>query len=194
MDKQHTLSGFLDVVWDQMVRGALQNRHDFHWPVVATTNGKQARARTVVLREASRNTRTLWMYSDRRAGKMKDIAEHPQMEWCFFSKRHMLQVRATGPVVVLTEGAQVDEIWKNLPAAGRMNYSAAFPPGSAMSEPGTGLPLDWDEAGQKELGKENFALIGTQLDVLDCLHLHREGHYRARFEWAEDWKGTWVVP
>jgi len=46
-------------------------------------------------------------------------------------------------------------------------------------------------------GRRHFAVVRTEVDGIDWLHLHPEGHYRARFRLTDDGEGreqTWVIP
>ncbi len=82
------------------------------FPVLATVDGDQARARPVspVRTEGF----TIYVANLKRYAKTAEIAAHPGVELCYVSPEHD-QVRVTGRAEVLTDRALLDEIWRDNP-------------------------------------------------------------------------------
>lgn len=98
MEKIDTLEEILRTSWNLLFRGAVQNRHPYHTPVLATTNGKVPNARTVVLRETQIDNRQLLIYTDRRTAKIEDLRQCPFASLVFWDKGKSVQIRAKGKV------------------------------------------------------------------------------------------------
>ena len=82
------------------------------FPVLATVDGDQARARPVspVRTEGF----TVYVASLRRYGKTAEIAAYPGVELCYVSPEHD-QVRVTGRAEIVTDRALLDAIWRDQP-------------------------------------------------------------------------------
>ena len=82
------------------------------FPVLATVDGDQARARPVspVRTEGF----TVYLASLRRYGKTAEIAERPGVELCYVSPEHD-QVRVTGRAEIVNDRALIEEIWRDQP-------------------------------------------------------------------------------
>ncbi len=82
------------------------------FPILATVDGDQARARPVspVRTEGF----TIYVANLRRYGKTAEIAAHPKVELCYVSSDHD-QVRLTGRAEVVVDRALLDEIWRDNP-------------------------------------------------------------------------------
>ena len=82
------------------------------FPVLATVDGEQARARPVspVRTEGF----TVYVASLRRYGKTAEIQAHPGVELCYVSPDHD-QVRLTGRAETVTDRALLDDIWRDQP-------------------------------------------------------------------------------
>jgi pyridoxamine 5'-phosphate oxidase len=173
------MSGRLDslaaieaAVWRELLAAPRDKLHPWRTPVLATTDGELGDARTVVLRGADAQRRTLLIYSDARAGKVAQLGAHPQGTLVMWSPALSWQVRLRVHVDVATDGLEVSSRWAQLklsPAA--QDYLSAQAPGSPL---------------QQALGargeRAHFALLEAQVLWLDWLELHADGHRRARFD------------
>lgn len=93
------------------------------------------------------------------------------------------------------------DLWETQSPDSLAVYVRTTAPGTSLDEPGDGLretvksePITEDDVAE---GRQYFAVIQTFIDRIEWLHLHPEGHYRARFEYRpaqEAFEGTWVVP
>ena len=72
-----TLPALEDAVWQELTRAARERGHAWRHAVLATVDGEAADARTVVLRDLDRDSRTLLIYTDARSPKLAQIAARP---------------------------------------------------------------------------------------------------------------------
>ncbi len=176
-----TLPEIEAALWQELARATHDRNHEWHTPVLATTDGSLADARTTVLREVDVESRCLVCYSDSRAPKLAQLRSHPVGTLVVWSRRLSWQLRARVRIDIETEGLSVSSRWAQLkfsPAA--QDYLAQLPPGA---------PLGAAVAARGE--RAHFAVLQASVLAIDWLELHPEGHRRALFEGGT---GRWVQP
>jgi hypothetical protein len=149
--------------------------------VLATRDGDEADARSVVLREIDRAARTLLVYTDARSAKLAQIAAHPQGMLVLWSEELGWQLRLRVQLQAETDGLALASRWARIqltPAA--HDYLSPLPPGSPLAAP---RPARGSRA--------HFAVLTAKVVSVDWLELHAEGHRRARFD-AEGRR--WLAP
>ncbi|MFY9511523.1 MAG: pyridoxamine 5'-phosphate oxidase family protein, partial [Rubrivivax sp.] len=149
--------------------------------VLATRDGDGVDARSVVLREVDTAARLLRLYTDARSAKLAQAAVQPQAMLVLWSEQLGWQLRLKVRLQADTEGLAVSSRWAKIkltPAA--QDYLSPLPPGAPLARP---LP----ERGSRE----HFAMLTAEVQSLDWLELHAEGHRRARFD-AEGQR--WLAP
>jgi pyridoxamine 5'-phosphate oxidase len=159
-------SGILTAQWASLVRGAVDSKHDWHWPVMGTIGrlGLDAspwpQLRTVVLRKTVPQQRRLEVHSDSRAGKLLDIAQQPNVMMHFYEQRSRTQLRLACHAVVHQGDAISQDAWNKLPPSSQTQYVDG--PAVAMSQ-------------------QHFAVVYLEVRELEWLWLAREGHQRTKF-------------
>jgi pyridoxamine 5'-phosphate oxidase len=169
-------------VWRELQAAPRDKQHPWRTPVLATTDGEVGDARTVVLREADATQGALLVYSDARAGKVAQIAQHPRGTLVMWSAALGWQLRIRVQIDVVTDGLELSSRWAQLklsPAA--HDYLSALAPGS---------PLDTALGARGE--RAHFALLEAHVLSIDWLELHAQGHRRARF--GIDATARWLQP
>lgn len=170
------------LVWQALQRAPLDKHHEWRTPVLATVNALgHAQARTVVLRQAARDSGTLSFFTDARSPKCAELRAQPRATLLFWSARLGWQLRAEGTARVMTDGPAVEAAWARVrtsPAAG--DYLSARPPGHV---------LDGDAPATAT--NHHLAVVEIAVQVMDWLMLDRAGHRRARIEGAQV---QWLVP
>jgi pyridoxamine 5'-phosphate oxidase len=176
-----TLPEIEAALWQELARATHERDHEWHTPVLATTDGTLADARTVVLREVSPESRQLVCYSDSRAPKLAQLRSHPLGTLVMWSRRSSWQLRARVRIEIETDGLAVSSRWAQLkfsPAA--QDYLATLPPGA---------PLGAAMAARGE--RAHFAVLQAGVLAIDWLELHPDGHRRAIFEGGT---ARWIQP
>ncbi|MEM7492048.1 MAG: pyridoxamine 5'-phosphate oxidase family protein [Pseudomonadota bacterium] len=171
--------------WNILARAVVDKRSPLRWFTFATVSPDgQPEARTVVLRAFDRASRTLTLYSDRRAAKIRALIQNPKAECHFFDSRKMLQFRLSGTAKLLAEGPRWTSIFEKLPEYALGDYAALNAPGT----PGS----DQSASG---LAEDNFTVVDMTVSELDWLSLSRDSHQRARFKWqGVERTARFVVP
>jgi len=178
-------------VWRRLLRGVADRHSPFRTPALATTtpDGEPA-VRTVVLRGADLERRTLQFHTDARSPKARDVSHEARVAWLFYDRKAAIQVRASGVTTLAGEGPDVEAAWERTTSSGRRTYATAHGPGSPRghsSEP----DLDPDDPRIRSV----FRLGTTVVDRIDWLWLHHAGHQRALLKWTGGrWRAAWSTP
>lgn len=172
-------------------RGVADRRSAFRSPALGTVglDGRPV-VRTVVLRAFDAQARTLTVHSDVRAGKISEIKANPAVTLHVWDSSAQVQIRVSGDASMLIgEDARPD--WTRLHVGSRTAYTVRPNPATTLADPATADAERLDE----DAAFANFAVLRIRLTGLEWLHLGRDGHRRAIFEWTgEDMTQRWVVP
>lgn len=188
-------------VWRELAQAVRDKQHAWRLAVLATvdaSNGTTADARSVVLRDLDAATRTLLIYTDARSPKAAQLAAHPGGALVLWSAALGWQLRLKVALTLETSGLRVSSRWARLkltPAA--QDYLSPLPPGAAIdggdngSGPGTRTGTNIDNLAAERQSRDHFAVLAAQVQAVDWLDLHPEGHRRALFSAAG---AVWVTP
>jgi hypothetical protein len=200
MQRVTELEAVFDRVWTRVEGGAREPGHPFRTPTIATASADGPAARTVVLRDADRETRRLAFHTDRQSEKVRALREMPRVAWHWWDPSAREQVRLRGTATVHADDAVADAMWDDQSPASLAVHVREVPSGTPLDAPRDALgkavrsdPITRDDVAP---GREHFAVVRTVVDSADWLHLHPDGHYRARFRCPpeEAVEGTWVAP
>ncbi|KAF0280096.1 pyridoxamine 5'-phosphate oxidase [Spiribacter aquaticus] len=183
-DWAESLDGLLEQAWKRFGRGVADRRAAARHPTLATIDANGwPQVRTVVLRGADRAASQLRVYTDRKAGKVAELAAAPRASLHVWDQTAHLQIRVMAEAVVHT-GTAVESIWSGLSAHAQRCYGFQPASGLAITD-----ALDYAVWPQPE----DFAVIELNVVYLEALHLgHR--HRRAGFDRSQDWAAQWLVP
>ena len=163
-------------VWEQLSAAAAGGkRHPWRTPVLATTDGKVADARVVLLRETDAQSRRLWLYTDVRAAKVAQLRSHAVGTLVMWSPELGWQLRCRVELGLEPPGLATSSRWARIkfsPAA--QDYLSPLPPGAPITPA--------EPPSHDAVARDHFAVITAQVLAIDWLELHPEGHRRARFD------------
>jgi len=172
----------------QLLRGTVDRRSAFKWPVLVTGNEPFGPSgRVVVLRRFNAETHQAVIYTDRRSSKVAHIADQPHAELVFFDPKSLLQIRMRGTAHVHTNGPEKDAAFDQLSARSQSDYSTIAAPGARLvnSQPERDL----------KRSRNHFALIEIVAQEYDILSLERDGHRRAIISvLTQSCQASWVTP
>lgn len=201
MERFNQLDDVLRSCWNLLFRATVQRNSPFRTPVLTTIADAQPNARTVVMRSVDTAERQLLCYTDMRSAKVKELKANSIVCWVFWDESRKIQIRATGKTKLHNQDELAQAKWKDIPVRNRKDYATRAAPGTPQSKSKDYLPEYWNEESlaleKTEDFFENFVVIVCEVTQLDWLHLHREGHQRAKFNWNENtskWDKTWLVP
>ena len=171
-------------IWVQLGVAVKDRAHAWRTPVLATTDGRGADARTVILREADPLTQTLRFFSDQRSPKVAQLLSHPAGTLVMWSPVLAWQLRCHVHLALEDDGLAVSSRWARV----KLSPTAQ----DDLSPQAPGMPLQVAATPSHEaVARTHFAVINAQVQAIDWLELHPDGHRRAVFEGAA---GRWVQP
>ncbi|TWO67717.1 hypothetical protein FN976_25335 [Caenimonas sedimenti] len=162
-----------DRIWAELAQAPRDREHGWRTPVLATVAADGApSARTVVLRDADADARTLAIFTDVRSPKVGEIAAEPRASLVFWSDSLQWQLRVAARVVVQREGVAVALAWDRISrSAGAREYLSHAAPGAFLHA----------EAPPAIEG-HHFAILRAHVLAMDSLELHSDGpHRRVQF-------------
>lgn len=167
--------------WRELDRAAQDSAHEWRVLTLATVDVNRADARSVVLREANENAKSLFFYTDLRSPKIAQLRLHPQATLLAWSRTLSWQLRLRVSLTLMDSGLEVASRWAQMklsPSA--QDYLAPLPPGTPIPRR---MPV--------QDTREHFGVVRAQVEGIDWTELHGEGHRRARF----DARGSlWLTP
>jgi len=176
--------------WRLLTRAVPDRRSGFHMPVITTIGLDGAPCgRTVVLRHVDEASRIIRFHTDIRASKIAELTREPRIGAVFYDFKSKLQLRANGVASIHAPGSALAlECWERSQEMSRLCYAQAQAPRAALSD-----PFEGDARGSG--GVEYFSVVVIEVQKLEWLYLHHEGHRRAIFEWRDGaWSKQWVAP
>lgn len=201
MSRYSSLDSVLTHVWDELETAGQDPGHNYRQLTFGTVHDEGPDLRTVVLRAADSEQRLLQFHSDRRSRKVEALQENERIAWHGWDAEAREQIRLFGTGSVHLDDDVAMDLWEHQSPASLAHYARPSAPGSPLDAPDDGLreavktePITEDDVAQ---GRQYFAAIRTVIDRIEWLHLHPDGHYRARFTYQvaqDEFDGTWVVP
>lgn len=188
------LDATLVEAWRLLARGARDRRSAFHTPVLATLRADgRPTARTVVLRAADPDRRTLRFHTDRRSRKSAEIAADPRVSMHFYDAAAKVQLCVDGRASIHAEDEVADAAWRDTRPMSRLCYRVEPGPGTEIDKPNV---LSQESPGADgEAGRENFCAVTIAVESIEWLYLAAEGHRRAQFRWEQRiLSANWLVP
>jgi len=188
-------------VWRRLVEAAEQPGDPLRLLTFGTVKDDSPRLRTVVLRETDPSARRLAFHCDSRSEKVSHIEANAQVAWLGWDPETGEQVRLQGEATVHREDGVADAMWAAESPQSLDVYVQSGTPGASLDAPDDLRPeaVKDDPVTQADVeeGRSHFAVVRTVINEIEWLHLHPDGHYRARFAYdvdAETFDGTWMVP
>ncbi len=168
-----------------LAKGSQHPKHGFHWPTVATVDAAgQADARIVVLRHFDSTRRTLSFHTDIRSTKVQQLREHPRAVLLFHDSQARLQLRCNTSVLIHHQDEVTRAAFDQLSPFTQASYSSAAP---GVLEP-LDAPFRYPPQPPFDatVAYTNFAVVQCQIQEVDALELHSQGHRRAKLTWNAD--------
>ncbi len=176
------LAAIQQACWRELAACTRDKAHAWRVLALATRDGDAADLRSVVLREVDAAAHTLVFFTDARSPKVAQISAQPQAMLLAWSAALGWQLRLRVRLAVQTSGLAVSSRWARLklsPAA--QDYLSPLPPGATLDGPPHTPERD---------SRSHFAVVTAQVQAMDWLELHAQGHRRALFPAAGP--GRWV--
>ncbi len=179
-------------LWDtaisELTRAKVDRRHPFRYFSLGTLGHNFPELRTVVLRDFDKQRMMLYLYTDSRTPKVKQIADDPNISCLFYHLKKQLQVRIRCKAQLIDEQSELyqNHLQKIKSSKSIQDYTTSEAPGARLDEHDVIYDLDY----------VHFTLIECCIVDFDILQLSRDGHKRCMVERLEDgvWRGIDLIP
>ena len=179
-------------IWSFMEKGVKDRNSAFHTPTLITLeDDNNAAARTLVLREVNKNSRTFRFHSDQRSKKIEQVHRNPNALIHVYSQEDKLQLRFKSKLSLHINEVLVDEAWEKSYGMSKICYQVDESPGSQIN-----IPDGYQFTPEKNHeGKDNFIVIIAKVIETEWLYLSCDGHRRAKFTYDNEvFIVSWLVP
>lgn len=209
MNEPHSLPAYYDDLalsfeeaWSLIATGVTNRNSPAHMPAVGTVDALGVpQMRIMILRDLSRDERTLRFHTDSRSMKAEEVRQNPATSVLIYDPAAKIQIRMSGKTHFATTGDIADTAWSTSTPFARRCYMAETAPATPVVKPSSGLP-DWIEGKQPEEAqladyRGNFATLLVEIETIEWLYLANAGHRRARWQWdpaQNAWAGFWLIP
>lgn len=191
-----------DEAWSLIASGVTNRKSPSHMPAVGTVDALGVpHMRIMILRDASRDKRTLRFHTDSRSIKAEQLSQNPATSVLIYDTAAKVQIRMSGKAHMTATGDMADTAWSTSTPFARRCYMAEAAPGTPSVKPSSGLP-DWIEGKQPDEEqlvnyRANFAALMVEIETIEWLYLANVGHRRAHWQWdpaQNQWAGRWLIP
>jgi pyridoxine/pyridoxamine 5'-phosphate oxidase len=188
--------------WGLITAGVTNRNSPSHMPVIGTVDALGVpQMRVMILRNVSREERTLRFHTDSRSMKAEQLIHNAATSVLIYDAAAKVQIRISGKAQFSATGDVADTAWLTSTPFARRCYMAEAAPGTPIAEPSSGLPT-WIEGKQPDEAqladyRENFAALLVEVETIEWLYLANAGHRRARWHWdagQHAWSGCWLIP
>lgn len=160
--------------------------HPLRLVTLSTIHDNSARARTVVLRQVNPDAGSVLIHTDARSGKIEQINRNPHGCLLAWDPSRQMQLILSGSFSVHTADDVADALWQASPPASLRACLAPAAPGTVATGPDCNLPESLrgriPDASELQAGRSNFAAIRLQIESIEWLQLHGNGHLRLKLQ------------
>lgn len=188
--------------WSLIAAGVTNRNSPSHMPAVGTVDALGVpHMRVMILRDVSRDARSLRFHTDSRSIKAEQLHQNPATSVLIYDPAVKVQIRMSGKAHVTATSDIADTAWSTSTPFARRCYMAEAAPGTPCAKPSSGLP-DWIEGKQPDEEqlvdyRSNFAALLVEIETIEWLYLANVGHRRARWQWhatQNSWAADWLIP
>ena len=198
VDCNATMDQVVDAVWAHLHAGANagKQRSPFTMLQAATIALDGAPAvRTVVLRRASREQRSVMFHTDVRSTKVAELRRDPRISLVGCDLDGGVQIRLHGAARIVETPSETRAVWNASRPRTLIVYRTPIAPATPVASPAEAHAAKHDEDVDPSAGFENFCLIEVSVSSIDYLDLNPSGHIRASLVFEEGkWRGAWIAP
>jgi hypothetical protein len=186
-------------IWERLIDGKKNRNSELHQCYVATNSDKFPALRTVVLRHVNQENLSIGFHTDKRSNKINEISEDSNVSVLFYDHEHKIQIRINGQAEVNHNNDSTAAIWSNIRSFSKKCYLVEKAPGTQSEIPTSGYPPQFESIlpsdAELEAGYENFTYINIQIESIEWLYLHKDGHRRALFNFTDNnINKQWITP
>ena len=185
-------------IWSLLDEAVTNRNSSFRIPVFICGNQIDFDGRIIVLRKSDQSNKLLQFHSDIRSNKIKKLKNNNNASMLFYDKEEKIQIRIKVECIVNHQNNITEQSWLKTGHMSRKCYLVDIGPGTESPTPTSGLKPELDNfeftMEQSERGYKNFTVIQCRIKDIEWLYLAAKGHRRARLEYSDYMRGSWLVP
>ena len=198
-DKPVSHGQILKKIWKQLEAGVSDRNHPFHTAVFATVYDEKPCTRSVILRRFWKKPARIAFHAYVDSPKILQIKKNSNVSWLFYNAEDKFQVRINGSAQLHFDDEIAKEQWMITNLFSRRCYLGETPtrqskkPVHGMSEEIVEAKFTIDES---EVGRQNFVVVSSNIESIDCVELDVAGHRRSLFTWDKNGQldTKWLTP
>tara|TARA_Y100000590_G_C15555552_1_gene952663 strand:+ start:567 stop:1163 length:597 start_codon:yes stop_codon:yes gene_type:complete len=176
--------------------GILNISNPYHFFYLSTLKNENATSRTIVLRDVKQNPLSIYFNADYRSPKIKQLESNSKCSALFYDNKRKIQIRSDCEAIINHKNNISKKIWKATPLQSRKCYMGEYAPSQNLKEWHPNIPLEYlkkdPEKSDSESGYDNFTVVKLNINHLDILELHHDGHIRFSVDSSE--KLSFITP
>lgn len=179
-------------IWELLSHSATSANSPFHQGVFASINNHFPEQRTVILRNANREEKTISFNTDIRSLKVEQLNVNDSVSWLFYDKTIKVQLRMYAKAIIHINDEVSEMAWEKSRLSSKICYTTQQKPGSFINEPELiEVNQVYVEPELLSFAHDNFAVVETKIHAIDFVFLNRKGNKRAYFDYESNifqWK------
>jgi general stress protein 26 len=186
IDAKDSLEEIKKTVLQTLNRAGNDRRSAFRFIILNTIVDKYPNSRYVVLRKFDIQKQELFIFTDFRSSKIKEINEHEMVSVLAYDRQKKCQVKLKAKATIHHNDQIANKYWDSL-ENGKDSYNTINQPGTAKDS------LQDAQQMKDEYDSQYFAVITLKILEVEILQLSSNGHIRALFDFVKN-TGNYLVP
>ena len=182
----------LKSIWDELNLSLTVSGHPFHIFSVSTVEKNKPDSRNVVLRSLDKKNNSITFHTDKRSSKIKQFSVNKNVCALFYDQPNKIQIRIHGEISLVTNKDEINNKWSKLQYMSKLCYINKFSPGDLLNDPKEYFSEN-PQPDVVDTGIENFAIVNVNINSIDWLNLHHQGHERLIIDFKNN-ESKWVSP
>ncbi|ADR20358.1 hypothetical protein MATR_20240 [Marivirga tractuosa] len=158
----------------------------FRFIILNTISDGYPNSRYVVLRKFKIDTQELFIYTDSRSNKIKELKENPLVSVLAYDEQKKCQIKLKGKISIHHQDQVAKEHWGTL-LGGKESYNTQGQPGKKVNS------LEDANQIKNEYDDKYFAVLALEVRQAEVLQLNKDGHIRILFDFEKD-RASYLVP
>lgn len=180
------LNDIRSILISTLVRAGNDKNSGFRFITLNTIADDFPNSRYVVLRKFESENNEVFIYTDYRSNKIKEIRENPSVSVLAYDKQKRFQIKLKAEAKIHHQD-DISEVHWSLLQGGKESYNTKNQPGEVTDS------LQKAHQMKNEINDQYFAVLKLQLIQAEVLQLNKEGHIRALFDFRDN-TASFLVP
>ncbi|WMN10986.1 pyridoxamine 5'-phosphate oxidase family protein [Marivirga salinae] len=161
-------------------------RSAFRYIILNTISEGIPNTRYVVLRKFKTDSQELFIFTDYRSNKIREIKENPFASVLAYDQQNKCQIKLKGKINIHHQDEIADDLWDSV-EDGQESYNTKSQPGKKVDS------LNDAHQMKNDYDDKYFAVLIMKVSKAEILQLKGDGHIRAFLDFESD-ESSYLVP